>query len=104
MRRWEGWWGDDPPYHVPVFVLTHHEREPVEIDGDHLHFVTDGIESALDQAREAAGGKDVVVAGGAKAIQQYLAAGHLDELELQRRASATRRRRAPAGGRRRAEA
>jgi dihydrofolate reductase len=82
-ENWEGWWGDDPPYRVPVFVLTHHEREPVEKDGGTtFHFVTDGIESALAQAQEVARDKDVVIAGGARTIQQYLAAGHLDELEL----------------------
>ena len=80
---WRGWWGDDPPYHYPVFVLTHHEREPLEMEGGTtFHFVTDGIEPALERAREAAGGKDVTVWGGAQAINQYLAAGLLDELEL----------------------
>ena len=80
---WRGWWGDDPPYHYPVFVLTHHEREPLEMEGGTtFHFVTDGIERALERAREAAGGKDVTVWGGAQAINQYLAAGLLDELEL----------------------
>lgn len=79
---WQGWWGDDPPYHRPVFVLTHHEREPLTLSDTTFTFVTEGIDSALGQAREAAGSKDVVIAGGAKAIQQYLAAGQLDELEL----------------------
>jgi dihydrofolate reductase len=79
---WEGWWGDDPPFHMPVFVLTHHEREPLVKGDTTFTFVTDGIESALDQAREAAGDQDVFVGGGARAIQQYLAAGLLDELEL----------------------
>jgi dihydrofolate reductase len=79
---WKGWWGDDPPYHVPVFVLTHHEREPFTLSDTTFNFVTDGIDSALEQAREAAGSQDVVVAGGAKAIQQYLATGHLEELTL----------------------
>ena len=80
---WRGWWGDDPPYHYPVFVLTHHEREPLEMEGGTtFHFVTDGIERALERAREAAGGKDVTVWGGAQAINQYLAAGLLDVLEL----------------------
>jgi dihydrofolate reductase len=80
---WKGWWGDDPPYHAPVYVLTHHQREPVEMDGGTtFHFVTDGIESALAQAREAAGDQIVLVAGGASAIRQYLAAGLLDELDL----------------------
>jgi dihydrofolate reductase len=80
---WKGWWGDDPPYHAPVFVLTHHEREPVEMEGGTtFYFVTDGIESALEQAREAAGDRDVLIAGGASAIRQYLAAGLVDELHL----------------------
>ncbi len=80
---WRGWWGDDPPYHAPVFVLTHHAREPVEMQGGTtFHFVTDGIESALEQARAAAGGKDVAIAGGASAAQQFLRAGLVDEMEL----------------------
>jgi dihydrofolate reductase len=80
---WTGWWGDEPPFGVPVFVLTHHPRDPLPTpNGTTFHFVTDGIEAALDRAREAAGGRDVMVAGGAKAIQQYLAAGLLDELYL----------------------
>jgi dihydrofolate reductase len=79
---WKGWWGDDPPYHVPVFVLTHHQREPFTLSDTTFNFVTDGIDSALQQARDVAGTKDVVVAGGATAIQQYLAAGHIDELTL----------------------
>ncbi len=78
---WRGWWGDDPPYHSPVFVLTHHAREPLEMQGGTtFHFVTDGIESAFEQARAAAGDQDVSVAGGAGAVQQYLAAGLLDEV------------------------
>jgi dihydrofolate reductase len=82
-ESWRGWWGEDPPYHVPVFVLTHHEREPLEMEGDTtFHFVTEGIEPALDRAREAAGEADITVIGGAKAIQQYLAAGYIDELEI----------------------
>jgi dihydrofolate reductase len=81
--QWPGWWGDDPPYHNPVFVLTHHEREPLEMEGGTtFHFVTDGIESALAQAKDAAGGKDVSLAGGAQAVQQYLAAGLLDEMTI----------------------
>jgi dihydrofolate reductase len=81
--QWTGWWGDDPPYHHPVFILTHHPRDPVVMEGGTtFHFVTDGIQSALEQAREAAGGKDVMLWGGAQAVQQYLAAGLLDELEL----------------------
>ena len=78
-----GAWGDDPPYHHPVFILTHHPRDPVKMEGGTtFHFVTDGIESALDQAREPAGGKDVMLWGGGQVAQQYLAAGLLDELEL----------------------
>ena len=80
---WRGWWGEDPPFHVPVFVLTHHPREPLPLQGGTTFtFVTDGIESALEQARSAAGDKDVTIAGGAAAVQQYLAAGLLDELYL----------------------
>jgi dihydrofolate reductase len=82
-EQWTGWWGDDPPYHYPVFILTHHPRDPVEMKGGTtFHFVTDGIESALEQARDAAGGKDVMLWGGAQVANQYLAAGLLDELEL----------------------
>ncbi len=82
-EAWTGWWGDNPPYHYPVFVVTHHPRDPVEMEGGTTyHFVTDGIESALEQARVAADGKDVMLAGGADVINQYLAAGLLDELEL----------------------
>ena len=80
-ESWKGWWGDDPPYHHPVFVLTHHPRDPVELQGGTtFHFVTDGIESALEQARAAAGEKGVSLAGGAAVAQQYMAAGLLDEL------------------------
>jgi dihydrofolate reductase len=80
---WNGWWGDDPPFRTPVFVLTHHSREPLEMQGGTTFtFVTDGIESALEQARTAAGGKDVVVAGGANIVQQYLAAELIDELNV----------------------
>jgi dihydrofolate reductase len=80
---WKGWWGDNPPYHTPVYVLTHHEREPVEMEGGTtFNFVTDGIESALEQAREAAGDRDVQLAGGASTLQQYLAAGLVDEFEV----------------------
>jgi len=82
-EQWKGWWGDDPPYHYDVFVITHHPRGPVEMGGGTtFHFVTDGIEVALERAREAAGGQDVMVWGGAEVINQYLAAGLLDELEL----------------------
>jgi dihydrofolate reductase len=80
---WEGWWGDDPPFHTPVFVLTHHEREPLMKEGGTTFtFVTDGIESALAQAKDAAGGKDVSLGGGADVAQQYLGAGLIDELQL----------------------
>ncbi|MGW0182429.1 dihydrofolate reductase family protein [Nocardia sp. NPDC003345] len=80
---WNGWWGPNPPYHAPTFVLTHYEREPVAMEGGTtFEFVTGGIEAALVRAHEAAGGKDVAIAGGASAIRQYLAAGLLDELVL----------------------
>jgi dihydrofolate reductase len=79
----DGWWGDDPPFHVPVFVLTHHPRETVEKQGGTTYtFVTDGIESALEQARAAAGDKNVGIGGGADVAQQYLAAGLVDELQV----------------------
>jgi dihydrofolate reductase len=79
----DAWWGDDPPFHVPVFVLTHHEREPaIKEGGTTFTFVTDGIESALEQARAAAEDKDVSLGGGASVAQQYLRAGHLDELSI----------------------
>ena len=79
----DAWWGDNPPFHVPVFVLTHHERETVVKEGGtSFTFVTDGIESALDQARAAAGDKNVALGGGADVVQQYLKAGLLDELQL----------------------
>jgi dihydrofolate reductase len=82
-ETWTGWWGEEPPYHAPVFVLTHHSREPLSMQGGTTFtFVTDGIESALEQARIAAGDKDVAIAGGASVVQQYLAAGMLDELYL----------------------
>ena len=80
---WRGWWGDDPPYHAPVFVLTHHAREPLVLQGGTAFtFVTDGIESALEQARAVAGGRNVAIAGGASTVNQVLAAGLLDELRL----------------------
>ncbi|HEU5155574.1 MAG TPA: dihydrofolate reductase family protein [Streptosporangiaceae bacterium] len=82
-RPWNGWWGDNPPYHAPVFVLTHYPRDPQPMDGGTtFHFVTDGIESALRRAREAAGDGDVAIYGGATTINQYLAAGMVDELRL----------------------
>jgi dihydrofolate reductase len=80
-KPWTGWWGQNPPYHHPVFVLTHHARAPLTLEGGTTFtFVTDGIESALEQARRAAKGKDVALAGGAKAAQQYLKAGLVDEI------------------------
>jgi dihydrofolate reductase len=80
---WDGWWGDDPPFHTQVFVLTHHEREPLfKEGGTTFTFVTDGIESALAQAKHAAGSKDVSLGGGADVAQQFLAAGLIDELRL----------------------
>jgi dihydrofolate reductase len=82
-EKWTGWWGDDPPYHVPVFVLTHHRRSPLSMKGGTTFtFVTEGIDSALEQARLAAGNKNVTIAGGAHTVQQFLAAGKLDELYL----------------------
>lgn len=82
-ESWEGFWGDEPPYHAPVFVLTHHPREALPMKGGTTFtFVTDGIESALEQARAAAGGKNVAVAGGASVAQQYLKAGLLDEFQV----------------------
>lgn len=81
--EWKGWWGDNPPYHHDVFVLTHHPREPLPMEGGTtFYFVTDGIESALKQAKASAGGMDVLVAGGAETAQQYLAAGLVDEVTL----------------------
>jgi dihydrofolate reductase len=80
---WKGWWGDNPPFHRPVVVLTHHARDPLEMEGGTTFtFVTDGIESALEQATDAAGGQDVHIPGGANTAQQYLAAGLVDEMEL----------------------
>src|SRR3954447_12599359 len=79
---WAGWWGDDPPFHKPVFVVTHHEREPLTLSDTTFTFVTDGIESALAQANEAAGDKDVLIGGGADVINQYLASRVVDEVEL----------------------
>jgi dihydrofolate reductase len=82
-KPWNGWWGANPPFHHPVFVLTHHPRAPLELEGGtSFTFVTGGISEALDQARRAAGGKDVSLAGGAKAAQQYLVAGLVDEMEI----------------------
>ena len=81
--NWRGWWGENPPYHVPVFVLTHYPRPPIQMEGNTtFHFVTGGIHDALDRAREAANGMDVRVGGGANVIQQYLRAGLIDEMHL----------------------
>ncbi len=80
---WRGWWGENPPYHVPVFVLTHHARPPLEMQGGTtFHFVTDGIESALRRAREAAGDRDIRIGGGAATVRQYLAARLVDQVHL----------------------
>ena len=81
--HWKGWWGDNPPYHAPVFVLTHHARSPIAMEGGTtFHFITGGIREALDRAREAAGGKDVRIGGGAATIRQYLREGLIDELHI----------------------
>jgi dihydrofolate reductase len=79
---WNGWWGEEPPFHVPVFVLTHHEREPLELSDTTFHFVTEGVESAVAQAKQAAGDEDVLLAGGAEIAKQCLAAGLVDEMQL----------------------
>jgi dihydrofolate reductase len=82
-ESWKGWWGDNPPYHVPVFVLTHHARAPITMEGGTVfHFVTDGIHAALKRASEAAKGLDIRLGGGAATIQQYLRAGLIDEMHL----------------------
>ena len=82
-ESWRGWWGDEPPYHTPVFVLTHHARAPLAMrGGTEFRFVTDGIQSALRRARDAAGGRDVRVGGGVSTVRQYLTAGLIDELHL----------------------
>ena len=81
--EWKGWWGEDPPYHAPVFVLTHHRREPLWMQGGTtFHFVTEGIDAALDQARANAGDRDVLIAGGASTVRQFMSRGLLDELYL----------------------
>jgi dihydrofolate reductase len=81
--KWKGWWGDNPPYHVPVFILTHHARPPIEMKGDTtFHFITGGIREALDRAREAAAGMDVRIGGGPSTIRQYLREGLIDELHI----------------------
>jgi dihydrofolate reductase len=80
---WKGWWGDNPPYHAPTFILTHHARPPIELEGGTtFHFVTDGIESALRQARAAAGDQDVKIGGGVATVRQYLQAGLIDHMHL----------------------
>ena len=80
-ESWRGWWGENPPYHTPVFVLTHHARSPAEMQGGTtFHFVTDGMEAALERATEAARGKDVLIGGGASTVRQYLRAGLIDEM------------------------
>jgi dihydrofolate reductase len=82
-ESWKGWWGEEPPYHTPVFVLTHHPRAPLRMKGDTVFFfVTDGIHAALQQAREAAGGGDIRIGGGVSTIRQYLSAGLIDELHI----------------------
>jgi dihydrofolate reductase len=81
--NWKGWWGDSPPYHVPTFVLTHHARPPIPMEGGTtFHFITGGIHEALDRAREAAGGKDVRIGGGPHTIRQYLRSGLIDRLHV----------------------
>ncbi|MCL4233676.1 MAG: dihydrofolate reductase family protein [Deltaproteobacteria bacterium] len=80
---WKGWWGENPPYHVPVFVLTHHARAPIEMaGGTTFHFVTEGIHAALDRARKAAAGKDIRLGGGVATVREYLSAGLIDEMHL----------------------
>ena len=82
-ESWRGWWGEEPPYHVPVFVLTHHARRDLTMRGDNVfHFVTDGVEAALARARQAAGDRDIRIGGGPGTIRQYLGAGLVDELHL----------------------
>lgn len=82
-NEWKGWWGQNPPYHVPVFVLTHHAREPLEMKGGTtFHFITGGIEAALEAAEKAANGKDIRIGGGVSTIRQFLQAGYIDEMQL----------------------
>lgn len=82
-NEWKGWWGENPPYHVPVYVLTHHPRESLTMKGGTVfHFITDGIDSALDKARKAANGKDIRIGGGVSTIRQFLKAGYIDEMHL----------------------
>jgi dihydrofolate reductase len=81
--EWKGWWGENPPFHVPVFVLTHHERNSIQMKGGTtFHFITSGIKSALDEAKKAVQGKDIVIGGGVSTIRQFLQAGYIDELEI----------------------
>jgi dihydrofolate reductase len=81
--QWKGWWGDNPPYHAPTFVLTHHPRPPIEMLGDTtFHFVTEGVEAALARAREVARGKDIKIGGGVATVRQFVRAGHVDEIHL----------------------
>jgi dihydrofolate reductase len=81
--QWKGWWGDNPPYHAPTFVLTHYPRPPIEmLGGTTFHFVSDGIEDALQKAREAAGAKDIKIGGGVETVRQYVQGGHVDEIHL----------------------
>ena len=82
-EEWKGWWGDEPPYHAPTFVLTHHPRKSLEmLGGTTFHFVTEGIDVALDRAREAAGDADIKIGGGVETVRQYVLAGHVDEIHL----------------------
>jgi len=81
--QWKGWWGDTPPYHAPTFILTHYPRPPIEmLGGTIFHFITGGIEEALQKAREAAGAKDIKIGGGVETVRQYVQAGHVDEIHL----------------------
>ena len=82
-HQWKGWWGDNPPYHAPTFVLTHYPRPPIEMEGGTtFHFVSGGIEEALQKARDAAGAKDIKIGGGVATVRQYVQAGHVDEIHL----------------------
>ena len=81
-ESWQGWWGEEPPYHVPVFVLTHYERKPLHMKGTTFYFITAGIHAALEEAKKAANGKDVRIGGGVSTIRQYLQAGYIDEMEF----------------------
>jgi len=81
--QWKGWWGDTPPYHAPTFILTHHPRPPIEmLGGTTFHFVSEGIDVALQKARAAAGAKDIKIGGGVETVRQYVQAGHVDEIHL----------------------